>query len=215
MPLCREFIVAIVFLTVLCGASPAFARSCRTTLVPNGSKFSCQTCHTSNLGGQRNVFGLDVQKAINGSGSCAAVVWGPTLAVLDSDGDGVSNGAELLDPEGTWKSGQPAPGPAQGVTNPGVKDATPPARFLRADYNDDGLINVTDAIATIFFLVQGGKAAACSAAADANSDGKVDLSDAVYTLDFLFSGGRAPVLPFPGCANAPASAGCTTVSACD
>ena len=36
-------------------------RSFRTGQVPNGSKFSCNTCHTSGGGSPRNPFGLEIQ----------------------------------------------------------------------------------------------------------------------------------------------------------
>ncbi len=75
--------------------------------VPNTATFSCSTCHT--VAPTRNAFGLAF--ANNGH------VWNATLAHLDSDGDGFSNGTELGDPNGTWTMGSPDPsGP---VFNPG------------------------------------------------------------------------------------------------
>ena len=47
------------------------------------------------------------------------VIWGPELASLDADGDGVTNGQELLDPFGIWTSGSPNPGNSSSVTAPG------------------------------------------------------------------------------------------------
>ena len=41
------------------------------------------------------------------------------MAKLDSDGDGKTNGQELGDPNGVWRSGQPNPGVLSSVTNPG------------------------------------------------------------------------------------------------
>jgi uncharacterized protein (TIGR03382 family) len=84
---------------------------------PNGSVNSCATCHETPEGTGRNAFGTAVQ----GKGGPAAA-W-PQLFGLDSDGDGVTNGAELGDPCGVWVSGA-APERTIGITNPGVADAT-------------------------------------------------------------------------------------------
>lgn len=74
--------------------------------VPNSATGSCGTCHTSVP--DLNVFGLEFQNFF---------VWNATLAQLDSDGDGFSNGWELQDPAGTWTTG-PA-GDVAFVTGPG------------------------------------------------------------------------------------------------
>jgi hypothetical protein len=79
--------------------------------VPNGSVFSCSTCHTAPP--TLNPFG---NAFLN-----ASLTWGPALAALDSDGDGFSNGGELGDPTG---SGTPTPGAL--VTNPGDASSHPP-----------------------------------------------------------------------------------------
>jgi len=52
--------------------------------------------------------------------------WGPELAALDSDGDGRSNGDELLDAAGGWTSGDPDPGNPDQVTHPGVPESQLP-----------------------------------------------------------------------------------------
>jgi hypothetical protein len=86
--------------------------------IPNGSENGCANCHNNpGGGGPRNAFGIDVlNQFLDNSGN---VEWGPALANLDSDGDGFSNGEELQDPNGTWRTGQPAPGDPALVTNPG------------------------------------------------------------------------------------------------
>ena len=45
------------------------------------------------------------------------------MASLDSDGDGVSNGAELGDPDGIWVVGDPDPA---NPFAPGDPESTPP-----------------------------------------------------------------------------------------
>ncbi len=91
---------------------PADARSFRVDEIPNGRARSCQTCHETGGGIVFNPFGSDVRSHLTGQGSAGElhVEWGPELAARDSDGDGVSNGAELGDPDGTWRIGDPSPG---------------------------------------------------------------------------------------------------------
>ncbi|MEM7260409.1 MAG: choice-of-anchor tandem repeat NxxGxxAF-containing protein [Planctomycetota bacterium] len=72
------------------------------------------------------------------------------------------------------------------------------AVFRRGDANDDGGVDIGDAIFTLAALfVVGSPASACNDAADANDDGANDIGDAVYTLGFLFTPG-APPPPSPG-----------------
>lgn len=90
------------------------------TKIPNGNKFSCNTCHTNGGGTPRNAFGLDVKKNLSGNN----INWA-ALSKLDSDGDGFTNGVELQDPDGTWTPGSPQPGDISKVTNPGDKNSVP------------------------------------------------------------------------------------------
>lgn len=105
--------IALAVLTV----QRAQAVSGYVNLIPNGSKFSCANCHVNG-----------VPPALNGFGSAFSShghAWSPTMANLDSDGDGFSNGTELQDPQGTWTSGSPAPGNAASVFNPGDASSKP------------------------------------------------------------------------------------------
>ena len=67
--------------------------------------------------GPRNAFGLAF--------AAASYVWTPALCNADSDGDGFSNGAELLDPSCVWSEGKPNPGPGT-VYHPGLASNKPP-----------------------------------------------------------------------------------------
>ena len=71
--------------------------------------------------------------------------------------------------------------------------------FRRADTNDDGNVDLSDAVHTLNWLFLGGKEPGCVAAANANGDGGIDLSDPVWVLSHLFLGGEAPVEPYPEC----------------
>ena len=102
------------------------ARPERPALIPNGSVFNCATCHTSSGGGGPHTpFGEDVRPLVL-SGSTN--FWSPELAEIDSDGDGFTNGQELGDPEGAWEQGDPDPGDAANVSNPGVFSSVPPVQ---------------------------------------------------------------------------------------
>jgi hypothetical protein len=72
----------------------------------------------------------------------------------------------------------------------------PPAMFLRADVNGDALVDISDAVTTLFYLFAG-RLIDCEDAADADDNEVVDVTDAVFLLDFLFRRGRAPFPPYP------------------
>ena len=69
--------------------------------------------------------------------------------------------------------------------------------YLRGDFNRSGLLDLSDAVAGLNYLFQGGEPALCPDASDTNSDGKLDLSDEIYLLGFLFLGSRPPLPPYP------------------
>ena len=81
-----------------------------------------------------------------------------------------------------------------------------------SDCNQDGGVDISDAVCLLSRLFQGGELPCGTAITDpgnvglldANGDGAVDLSDAVRLLDFLFRGAAPPVLglecrPIEGC----------------
>lgn len=98
------------------------ARMFRLGLIPNGVIGSCDNCHIV-AGGPRNDFGKAVEALI--SPGSLAPFWDAVLAAEDSDGDGFTNGEELQDPNGKWRSGQPDPGDPSKVTNPGDPNSKP------------------------------------------------------------------------------------------
>jgi len=71
--------------------------------------------------------------------------------------------------------------------------------FDRGDCNADGSRDVSDVVAGLRFLFQGGAAPDCFDACDANDDSAVDLSDAPFLLGHLFLGGPPPPRPFGAC----------------
>ena len=90
---------------VACLASPVHAYSSYVNKVPNAQNVvSCDGTPSPGIGhfspsggGSRNTFGEAF--------AAAGYTWTTTLCQADSDGDGVSNGAELGDPACTWTEG--------------------------------------------------------------------------------------------------------------
>jgi len=110
----------MIITLLLFGISLVNGRSFRVSQIPNGNKFGCLNCHTGS-GGPRNPFGQAVGSDFLDNGN---VQWGATLAALDSDGDGKTNGEELADPVGKWTVGTANPGDVDLVSNPGDPSST-------------------------------------------------------------------------------------------
>ena len=72
-------------------------------------------------------------------------------------------------------------------------------RFVRADCNGDGDVDIADALCALGWLFADGPPPACAAATNANGDSKADISDVTFLLHHLFTGGPAPAAPFPDC----------------
>jgi hypothetical protein len=102
--------------------SAGFGKSVYVSTLPNGIEFGCLNCHPASS------FSL-LKFASDYKGN--SKTWTNALAIKDSDGDGRTNGAELLDPTGAWRPGQPDPGNSTEVTNPGVSNITPTPTLTR------------------------------------------------------------------------------------
>ena len=91
-----------VLVIAFIGWGQADARPFRVSQLPNGSLLGCASCHVNpNGGGTLTPFGRDINNNyLTQSGRTGNVQWNAMLAMLDSDGDGVSNGQELGDPDG-------------------------------------------------------------------------------------------------------------------
>jgi hypothetical protein len=68
--------------------------------------------------------------------------------------------------------------------------------FVRGDFDENGVIDITDGISILNYLFLNGAEPSCVKAADVNDDGSVDVTDGVYLLNYLFQGGPAPPAPF-------------------
>ncbi|MDE0740404.1 MAG: discoidin domain-containing protein, partial [Planctomycetota bacterium] len=76
--------------------------------------------------------------------------------------------------------------------------------FVRGDADDNGIINLTDAIFNLNYLFIGGTEPTCQDSADADNNGSLQLTDGVFILMFLFNGGTPPPDPGAECGVDPA-----------
>jgi hypothetical protein len=69
-----------------------------------------------------------------------------------------------------------------------------PCPWLVADANNDGNVNISDAVYIISYIFSGGGAPTPNAigSGDADCSGGVNISDAVLLISYIFSGGPAP-----------------------
>ncbi len=77
-----------------------------------------------------------------------------------------------------------------------VRVEAPVGRFLRGDFNADGLLDIADAIAILEHLFRGAPPPLCRDAADTDDNGKVELTDSIHLLQVLFQGEGE--IPLPG-----------------
>ena len=70
-------------------------------------------------------------------------------------------------------------------------------RFFRGDADDNGKLELTDALRVLGFLFLGNLPPTCLDAGDADDNGKLELTDALRILGFLFLGNAPPAPPGP------------------
>jgi hypothetical protein len=73
-------------------------------------------------------------------------------------------------------------------------------KFLRGDSNDDGAVDLSDAVSILGYLFLGVQPVAgtfCEDSGDVNDDGALNVTDPIALLQHLFLGGPAPAAPFP------------------
>jgi len=126
----RWMFLMLFFLTL--GFTQAWGYSGWETYIPNGAVYGCNNCHLPDFSA-KTPFGLDYKNNNK--------TWSSTLAALDSDADGYTNGEELQDPNGTWVRGQPAPGNPDLVSNPGDSESVPPPEGFFISGNVSGAVS--------------------------------------------------------------------------
>jgi len=141
--------------------------------------------------------------------------------------DGAGSSLVILDARGpveSWGHGWGWSASDEIGGTPGLHSMDPALRGLQipGDGNQDGRLDISDAIGVLEYLFLGGDLSLpCQGRSpseggnlrlnDSNGDGHLDLADAVYLLIHLFGGGPPPVLgtgcvPILGCTDA---VGCT------
>lgn len=70
------------------------------------------------------------------------------------------------------------------------------AIFVRGDVNQDGSIDISDAVFILHYLFRGGETPRCIDAADADDDGQIALGDVIVILNYLFRNGERLAPPF-------------------
>ena len=78
-------------------------------------------------------------------------------------------------------------------------DTLPEPFFMRGDVNDDGQVDIADAVAALDFLFGAGDTLGCLDATDANDDEQVDVADAIRILGYLFGGDPPMTAPYEQC----------------
>ena len=71
--------------------------------------------------------------------------------------------------------------------------------YIRGDTNDDGGLDLADAIYLLEHLFSGGPAPYCAEVGDINTDGATNIGDPICITGYLFAGGHPPHPPFPNC----------------
>ncbi len=99
----------------------------------------------------------------------------------------------------------------------GAEPPSPLPQFVRGNANDDGKVNIADAIFILQYLFSRGSPPPCLEAADANDGGAIDIGDGIAVLGALFGGRKVP-LPAPrdycGVDPTPDALGCASYRSC-
>ncbi len=111
--LARSLTTITVAIAALALVAAVNANTTHMAQLPASATLGCANCHVNATSTQApsveaNGFGRDFKN--NG------MVWNRTLAEMDSDGDGCTNGVELGDADG---NGSPDAGQSQQTSNPG------------------------------------------------------------------------------------------------
>jgi Secretion system C-terminal sorting domain len=114
----------LLIIIILIPLNELYSRAWRPSQIPNGGVFLCSNCHkNSGGGGELNEFGQQVYD-FGLTSPEGDVVWSKIFN-LDADGDGFTNGEELLDPDGLWTTGDDDPGDVSLVKKPWDKEDFP------------------------------------------------------------------------------------------
>ncbi|MBI4602779.1 MAG: S8 family serine peptidase, partial [Planctomycetes bacterium] len=132
-----------------------------------------------------------------GGNALENVLWIDTRTIAGDTPRGSSAGSAVVEVRNGQGSGRLAA--TFTYTDATCPDPRAEVSLRRGDCNDDGTVDLSDAVAALSFLFAGAQEPACEKACDTNDDGGVDISDPIAVLNYLFSGGKRPADPFPAC----------------
>lgn len=69
--------------------------------------------------------------------------------------------------------------------------------FVRGDCNNDGDLELGDAVTSLAYLFTSGEVPGCIEACDFSGDSIIAIDDSISTLNYLFIGGPPPTAPYP------------------
>ena len=110
--------------------------------------------------------------------------------IVDCNGNGIADNCDVINGFSSDLNQDLFPDECQSIAIP---------TFIRGDANDDGQVDIADAIWIINSLFQGGQILDCTGANDANADNQFDISDGLYLLAYRLLGGSSPPAPYPAC----------------
>jgi hypothetical protein len=77
------------------------------------------------------------------------------------------------------------------------KEGVNPLLFRRGDFDNSGVINITDAVLLLRWLFQEATVIPCVDALDVDDLGAIEITDAILILEWLYLGGDEPAPPGP------------------
>ncbi|MGE4620335.1 MAG: hypothetical protein AAEJ04_11065, partial [Planctomycetota bacterium] len=190
-----------------------------TTDLQGRAWFACKLSHQvavvgdSGLENLIDVPALPIGISGNGDGGVTVVCGGGSAVIR------ISSSGEIVDQD--WVADPGASGDLTGLVRaltvdpqgdvdmdgvPNLREAqlgfdpfdpnSSPMYFIRGDANQDGNVNLSDAITTLMVLF-GIESSSCLESLDIDDDAQLTLADPLRILDHLFGNGPPPGAPFP------------------
>ena len=103
----------------------------------------------------------------------------------DCNGNGVADDQDI------------AAGTSQDSDGDGIPDECQCTPWIRGELNNDGTIDLSDAVTLLIYLFNNGPTPDPIGRGDINDDGGVDVADVIYLVEYLFAAGGPPPAPFP------------------
>jgi hypothetical protein len=130
------------------------------------------------------------------------------VTVVDPDAEGMSGSGEPVKTAVTVAGETAIPALCHLSYTIAVRAPPPAPEFTRGDANDDGRVDIGDAVWITNEIFYSGPASVCEDAADVNDDANPpDVSDVIFLIDYQYMSGPAPLAPFPGCGSDPSADG--------